>query len=51
MALVAYGAMLVANLGVNAAPDALVVIGPMAMGIPLAAATLRLLSPRVRSAD
>ena len=51
MALVAYGAMLVANLGVNAAPDALVVIGPMVMGIPLAAATLRLLSPRVRSAD
>lgn len=51
MALVAYGAMLVANLGVSAVPDALVVIGPMVMGIPLAAATLRLLSPRMRSAD
>ena len=43
--LVAYGAMLLANLQVGAAPEALIVIGPMAMGPPLLAAVIRLLSP------
>lgn len=40
--LVAYGSMLLANLQLSAAPDALWVIGPMAMGIPLLAASIRL---------
>jgi len=44
MAVAAYAAMLVANLQVSAAPEALVVIGPLVMGIPIAAATVRLVS-------
>ena len=43
--LVAYGSMLFANLRLSEAPDALWVIGPMAMGIPLLAAAIRLLGP------
>jgi putative membrane protein len=44
--LVAYGAMLLANLQADGAPAALVVIGPLAMGPPLLAAIIRLANHR-----
>ena len=44
--LVAYGAMLLANLQADGAPAALVVIGPLAMGPPLLPAIIRLANSR-----
>jgi putative membrane protein len=50
MPLAAYGLMLVADLVSGEAPPALVVIGPVAMGIPLGVAAWRLAAGRLRLA-